>query len=222
MKITDEILSLPPYISTSWKNIQSLSMPQDRQFSMLIITLSDGKRVEIPDLGKELIETIFDAHARFLEKNQSEAEKISHSFKLGIPFSLDGNSESFNTSLLHNPNQADTADLPKEILEKIISIGKIIGIDNMPGLSEAIKDCNCIHCQIARAFKGSSDTTSEETVSDEDLKFTEWNISQKEEKLYRVTNPLDEHEYYDVFLGNPIGCTCGKKDCEHIMAVLRS
>ncbi|NGX33463.1 MAG: hypothetical protein K1060chlam4_01531, partial [Candidatus Anoxychlamydiales bacterium] len=40
--------------------------------------------------------------------------------------------------------------------------------------------------------------------------------------LYRVTNPLDENEHYSVFLKDPIGCTCGKKNCEHVKAVLNS
>ena len=33
-------------------------------------------------------------------------------------------------------------------------------------------------------------------------------------------DPLDPNEHYNVFLGTPLGCTCGEKDCEHIRAVL--
>ena len=40
--------------------------------------------------------------------------------------------------------------------------------------------------------------------------------------LIVVTNPLDANEHYNVFLGDPIGCTCGQKNCEHIRAVLNS
>ncbi|MGH2612567.1 MAG: hypothetical protein ACRDFB_05905, partial [Rhabdochlamydiaceae bacterium] len=62
----------------------------------------------------------------------------------------------------------------------------------------------------------------EEEVSDEDLKFRTWDIKQENDKLYSVTNPLDKKEHYNVFLGKPLGCTCGNKNCEHIQAVLKS
>jgi hypothetical protein len=61
-----------------------------------------------------------------------------------------------------------------------------------------------------------------EEVSDEDLKFRDWEIKQTAEQLYTVTNPLDANEHYNVFLGSPLGCTCGDKNCEHIRAVLTS
>jgi hypothetical protein len=35
-------------------------------------------------------------------------------------------------------------------------------------------------------------------------------------------NPLDHKEHYNVFLGDPIGCSCGNNNCEHIQAVLKS
>ena len=62
----------------------------------------------------------------------------------------------------------------------------------------------------------------EEIVSDEDLKFKTWDIVQTGEKLYDVTNPLDTKEQYHVYLGEPVGCTCGEQYCEHIRAVLSS
>ena len=61
-----------------------------------------------------------------------------------------------------------------------------------------------------------------EEVTDEDLKFRTWDIKQPGKKLYLVTNPLDNNENYNVFLGKPVGCTCGQKYCEHIKAVLNS
>ena len=60
----------------------------------------------------------------------------------------------------------------------------------------------------------------EEIVSDEDLAFRDWEIKQTTDEKYQVTNPLDANEQYNVFLGNPLGCTCGEKNCEHIRAVL--
>jgi hypothetical protein len=61
-----------------------------------------------------------------------------------------------------------------------------------------------------------------EEISDDDLKFRDWEIAQTEANLYSVTNPLDPSEHYSVFLGEPLGCTCGSKNCEHIKAVLKS
>jgi PhoH-like ATPase len=49
-----------------------------------------------------------------------------------------------------------------------------------------------------------------------------WGIEQTAEQLYKVTNPLDANEQYNVFLGTPLGCTCGLKNCEHIRAVLNT
>jgi len=62
----------------------------------------------------------------------------------------------------------------------------------------------------------------EEEVSDEDLTFQDWEVKQEGDKLYLVTNPLDRDERYRVFLGKPLGCTCGKTNCEHIRMVLSS
>ena len=44
---------------------------------------------------------------------------------------------------------------------------------------------------------------------------------QTDEKMFTVTNRLDKNEKFNVYLGKPIGCTCGKEGCEHILAVLR-
>ena len=57
-------------------------------------------------------------------------------------------------------------------------------------------------------------------MNEEDLKFRNWEIEQTADKLYIVTNPFDKNEHYSVFLGDPLGCTCGEKNCEHIRAVL--
>ena len=93
--------------------------------------------------------------------------------------------------------------------------------------------CNCMYCQIARAFSDKEslvdqDTVNpeiEEAVSDVELTFREdWiiNPESSNKNLYLVINPSDEAEKYTVFLGKPIGCTCGEKNCEHIRAVLNS
>jgi len=62
----------------------------------------------------------------------------------------------------------------------------------------------------------------EEEVSAEDLKFRDWDIVQSGDDVYIVTNPLNAEEQYNVYLGNPVGCTCGQPNCEHIRSVLNS
>ena len=86
-------------------------------------------------------------------------------------------------------------------------------------------NCNCMHCQVSRALQigmGINPENLDEAVDEQDLKFRDWDILEEGAHLYRVTNPLDENEHYSVFLKDPIGCTCGKKNCEHIKAVLNS
>ena len=62
----------------------------------------------------------------------------------------------------------------------------------------------------------------EEDVRDDELQFEQWSISSAGDKLYNVVNRLDEQEKYRVYLGHPVGCTCGREGCEHILAVLKS
>ena len=47
-------------------------------------------------------------------------------------------------------------------------------------------------------------------------------ITQTGDKLFTVVNKLDPQENYHVYLGHPVGCTCGKQGCEHILVVLKS
>ncbi|TXI42304.1 MAG: hypothetical protein E6Q59_00990, partial [Nitrosomonas sp.] len=68
MKVTPKIISIPPYISTSWLNVHSVHMTD----GILIITLSEGDAVYIPDLTLQEIDLIFKAHAIFLEEEQDE------------------------------------------------------------------------------------------------------------------------------------------------------
>jgi hypothetical protein len=232
MKINPKILSIPPFISTSWKNIISLHMEQYDSHPVVIVNMVNGTRVELPPLDSPIIEAIFIAHAKFLELEQHTSQNkttvqnrpteaiLSFGFspiKMGI--------ENLGSALQHNPEAADSPDLPKEVVEKIVAVSKAMGIEDPSLLPKAEPHCNCMHCQIARALQGESkqdENKEEEIVTDEDLKFRLWDVIQTSDKLYCVSNPLDIDEQYSVFLGEPIGCTCGQKNCEHIRAVLNS
>lgn len=217
MKITPKILSIPPYLSTNWSNIASLQLRSKNERSLLIITLNDGAQIEIPSMAQSDIDEIFQAHANFSE-GETPLLKNSLSFTLPLKSTDEGAIiDPLNATMQHNPEQADLRPIPPHVLEKIGSIVRSFGIENTPFLDQAITDCNCIYCQLSRSLR-----PVEEVVEETDLKFRDWEVSQKEEKLYHVVNPLDKNEYYDVFLGEPIGCTCGSKNCEHICAVLNT
>ncbi|MCH9616912.1 MAG: hypothetical protein SP4CHLAM5_03780 [Chlamydiia bacterium] len=226
MKINEHILSIPPHISTAWENVSHLQM--NTQGSLEVI-LHNGTKVTIPNLEADVLEKVFAAHALSIESQPATQS--------GNPFGLDLNTsgmvlsgmENFTGMMQHDPNQSDAPNLPIEILEKISEMGKAMGIDtdtfNIP---EGDPNCNCPYCQISRAVHGKQhlqekeDNSIEKEVSQEELTFREWNIDQKNDKLYEVTNPFEESEKYSVYLGDPIGCTCGKNNCEHILAVLKS
>ena len=141
--------------------------------------------------------------------------------------------DSLGSALHHNALHANMPDLPKEILMKISAIAKIVAPDDYQGLPKPEPHCNCTHCQIARAVQSGLDgdkeiqsaaiqNEAEEMVSEADLNFQQWEIHQTDEKLYTCSNRLDSQEKYSVYLGDPVGCTCGKQGCEHILAVLKS
>lgn len=244
MKINSKILSIPPFISTCWKNIASLHIENQQPTLILIITLINGVRIEVPDLESAMIEAIFAAHARFLEQEDKSAQpKGSPKTPIGFPriheqiISMElplkqgiANMENLGTLLQHNPDQADSPDLPPDILEKITQLSKTLGIDDPNVVPKPEPHCNCMRCQIARAMQkglgcdGDQEECKEheELVSDEDLKFRTWDVAQTGDKLYLVSNPIDDEEHYNVFLGDPIGCTCGQPHCEHVRAVLNT
>lgn len=226
MKINSKVLSIPPYISTAWDNVASLHVEDEDGVSVLIVDLLSGQQLKIPGLSHQSLQLVFSAHEKHLE----EKERLeTSSIELSTPMNFPGGEgmEDLSAAMRHNPDQANAPDLPPEMLEKISKVAEAIGIDenNVP---ESQPHCNCVYCQIARAMHGEIHSESlapeqiEEEISDDDLKFKEWDIVQIEENLYKITNPLDTNESYQVFLGSPVGCTCGHNDCEHIKAVLNS
>lgn len=227
MKINSKMLSIPPYISTSWENVLSLQL--EELTGNLIISLKNNSKVSIPHLSGETIEEVFNAHSEFIDHQEKSKPPLNprNGLNIGIvPNGVDG--EMFGSVMQHDITQKESPNLPPEIINKVAGVAKALGVDleafNLP-IGEP--HCNCPYCQIARAIQGISkpdmdDLLKEEEVLDAELKFREWDIKQLEKQLYDVTNPIDSTEHYQVFLGHPIGCTCGKSNCEHIRAVLKS
>lgn len=223
MKITSSLLSIPPYISTPWKNIASLHTEEKEGLSILIISLQNKTKIEIPDLDKDSITKIFETHANSLEPAASAPfpdNPILGPFSFRLPFPSNNSIiDSLGSSMEHNEAQTNLPPLAPDVLKKISIVARAFGLEDLSALPSAKEDCNCIYCQVIRAL---TEEKAEEEISEADLKFQNWKIEQTAEKLYLVTNPLDLAEYYNVYLGDPIGCTCGKKHCEHIKEVLNS
>jgi hypothetical protein len=214
MKITDKILSIPPYLSTPWSQIASLQSRATGSSYTLIVTLKSNLLVEVPGLDPTSLEQIFEAHTRHTESESPFASPIH--FKL--PIQPDG---SLSSALQHNPEQSDLPDMPPEVLDRMTTIGKAFGLEDTSALPAPESNCNCIYCQVVRAL-GTSPQVEEDLVTEADLHFRDWEVKQTAPNLYTVTNPLDAAEHYTVFLGTPIGCTCGQTHCEHIKATLSS
>ncbi len=239
VKITDKIVSIPPYISTTWDKVSTLHKKHDS----LVFTLLNGTNIEIDSLSDDAVNQIFAAHAAFLEHAPtvtSQAKPLAHTPTMALsqfdqifaaPLKIVfGTLESVAQALQHNPAYSDLPPIPEEIAAKLASLAKILNPDDVRAMPEPVADCNCMHCQMMRLIKGSTPQAhpdhphfekSEDEISDEELQFEEWQVHSIGEKMYLVTNKLDPNEQYTVFLGEPIGCTCGKANCEHIVAVLR-
>lgn len=158
----------------------------------------------------------------------------------GAPQSIFGNDDmtfrfgfagidGLGTAIQHNPSQMNAPDIPQEVLDKIAGIAKVIAPTDPDAIPKAEPHCNCMHCQIARAIHNEMkaievqqpEAVLDEEIKPEELNFCQWEIKATDENLYTVTNRLDTQEKYSVYLGHPVGCTCGKDNCEHIIAVLR-
>lgn len=240
IKINEKILSIPPYISTHWSRVATLHT----KGNSLTVTLVDGETIHISGLQTDTIEMIFNYHAAYLQNSVSPSAPTSTPTSLqnkmdAINGLLDqlgnppirlafGTLDGLNTAMQHNPSQANAPDLPSELLQKISAISKIVAPEEELYL-KAEPSCNCFYCQIARAINSATHQIEEphgeiqeEEVKEEELQFQQWTIMQTGDKLFSVTNRLDNHEKYSVYLGQPVGCTCGKQGCEHILAVLKS
>jgi hypothetical protein len=232
MKINEKLLSIPPYLSTTWSRINTVHRKGDK----LVITLKDEELIYIPNLEQKEIDLIFEYHSAYLENQQhpnlplfkeEEEQKESASMHFAFGSSKDG----LNSMMMeHNPDQKDAKDVPIEVLQKIQHIMQIVSPNNDITIPTPEVGCNCFHCQIARALHVTSNNSPDllnenieaEEVSIEELQFQDWRVMQTGDQLFTVINCLDDQENYKVYLGQPIGCTCGKEGCEHILAVLKS
>ncbi|SCA58692.1 hypothetical protein AB751O23_AK_00190 [Chlamydiales bacterium SCGC AB-751-O23] len=254
MKINDRILSIPPYISTTWDNVISIQVIEK---DTVLITLLDGTKVKAPGLNDADIKHIFQSHIKYVEAEEEEEHENNLKFALSeaadsakeanhlspqdllsklllsspkdsldIPIQLGmDEAQGLGLGMQHNPMQKNAPKLPIELLKKVSNIAKIFAEDKFSVPEVPSETCNCFYCQIVRAMQPEEEEEEldiNEPVKDEELKFRLWDILDSGNQTYHVTNPLDAAEEYWVYLKPPVGCTCGKKDCEHVKSVLES
>ncbi len=251
--VTNHFLSIPPYVSTSWEQIETMRVvTNNRGEQELLVNLRNGEKISIPNPSNDLIFKAFQHHASSLNQEPKSPSKTTSSTSTDIPpplhspflTSILGNSsfeeqggtgvkigagflDNLGGALSHNEEQRNLPDLPRDLLDKVAAVSKMLAQDEDLPSPDYKENCNCMHCQIARAVHkgfGANEELIEddEPVTEEDLRFREWDIEQKDEHLFKVSNPISPDEVYSVYLGDPLGCTCGKKHCEHIKAVLNS
>lgn len=237
MKLTPKIFSIPPYISTRWEFVLSLRVTDD----VLVVTLKDGTICTIPNLPKETIDQIFTLHTEAEESQDRERENLQpllESMKAGFKDLMQmlsklgsGTTGPLGKAIEHDPSNANLPELPPDMIKKVQMLLKVIPKEDILGMPQNVPGCHCMYCQINRILRQSIEVgeesepdllTESEPVEEKDLQFSEWIVEPLGDKLYKVTSALNHSEEYRVFLGDPIGCTCGKPRCEHILAVLRS
>src|SRR3989339_1424676 len=110
MRINHKVLSIPPYVSTSWKNISSLQSKKDNEQHSLLVYLQDGSCILIPNLEEVVVQAIFAAHAKYMELDKVSAQ-TSDIKKQPAPFQ-DSNSgikffeiENISSMLCHNEQE---------------------------------------------------------------------------------------------------------------------
>jgi hypothetical protein len=236
MIINPKILNIPPFISTQWSQIEFLTT----EGNLLCVHLKSGKSVSIPELNEETIQKVFQMHGSYAEiERPANLPHIpplpmhppvtygSVGFKIAF---ANGDPQALGLPLQHMEELREAPNLPPEVLEKVKTISKLVPAEDLVNSPKPVEQCNCPFCQIAnvihndaaQALQQVAVEVIDEPVKDEDLKFEQWSISQTGEQLFEVRNKLDLTESYNVFLGEPVGCTCGRNGCEHILAVLKS
>lgn len=239
VKVTDQLICIPPYISARWDQISYVESVNETnsESPILKLHLINGQIISIPNLDGSLVETIFREHQLYLEtsfgkKALKEDNKLSSFVNVLQQLSKDVDIQILSSSnlfssllsanpldtiLQHIPEHKDHPDAPSEVLEKIVSILRMFPNGALSAQIKPERHCNCLHCQVGKLIL---EEEQDNEVSQEDLSFREWDVTQDGEYLYIVTNPLNPEEQFSVYLGTPIGCTCGQTNCEHIRAVL--
>lgn len=208
MIINKQILSIPPFISTSWRDVELLLSDGH---STLNIYLKNGTLVKISNLQKDDLDLIFKVHQDILLTPEQPH----------IPSLIDPLLFSFSGPLLeHDPDLKDASPLPDEVKIKLKSLLEGFPKLDKIKLPEVHSDCNCPFCQVMSLIQ--DDENDDDIVTDDDLHFSTWKQDHLTEHLIKLIHPFNEEEIYLVSLDTPVTCSCGQTGCEHIEHVLRN
>jgi len=210
MIVNTKLLSIPPYISTSWKDVELLLSDGEHTLN---VYLKNGTIIKIAHLLKEQLELIFKVHQEVLMQKPKD---IPPSLIDPLFFNFSG------PFLEHDPEMSDAEPLPEEIKLKLKSL-----VDTFPKLEKSKlpkfhDNCNCPHCQLMALLSDEEDTCEiEEVIDDKDLQFALWNVEKLTDKDFKLSHP-DEPEIFHVNLNQTPCCSCQKPCCEHLAYVLRN
>lgn len=194
MKITSKILSIPPYLSTSWYEVDSLFQSED---GALVVALTNGMQVRLEHLSTEVVHTIFMAHARFLEeeaeREEEEDDEVSEllssphaevEFSVHSPFAMgevdEMSGDAMKIFMEHDPSRSLGPLLPEPLLKRVTSLAKMFLPPDMIPLDSSHENCRCPFCQIVRALSGTPQPLLEE--GEEKKKSTDLREEAREKK----------------------------------------
>ena len=201
MKITSKILSIPPYLSTSWYDVDSLFQSDD---GVLVVAMANGTQVRLENLSSEVVHTIFDAHERFLEEEAEREEDEDEDedeeglilgkgtrgeieFSVHAPLMSDQFDErggdAMKIFMEHDPSRSLGPLLPEALLKRITSLAKMFLPQDMIPLDASHENCRCPFCQIVRALSGVPQPVSQE---DEDKSADLQVTREKKERSHRA------------------------------------
>ena len=217
MNVNAHYLSFPPHLSTSWDQVAALFMKSNGRIE---VQLKSGENVLLPEMTSEETEVVFRYHSLYLLKQAGGTGTAMTPFLGGFRLEI-GSSEGLVLPLQHNPDDAQSPELPEEAIMKIAEMAKSIVPPEHLDAFIPESDCRCTYCEIARIIRGEQEDLAEIALLEEKQE-SAWEVRPMGNKLYSVVNQKDQQESYSVYLGEPIGCTCGKSRCVHILTVLKS
>lgn len=236
MKINSNVISIPPYITTSWENVNVINVEIDKdKKKILIISLESGDQIKIPELSDEDIHNVTSSFESFIEKTSNEQNFVDHNSMIsGLTevfqqFINDGKTSQATMSqspgigvvkvpLGHSALHSNMPIFDPESLRNIIKTIKAIGEGrNLFEKGEYQECCNCIYCQ---ACKFLQEEKTENELKEENLEFaSSWNVEEVNSNEYLVSNK-ENNSTFNVKLEPSVACSCGSNKCEHIRIVL--
>lgn len=228
MKINKNMLSIPPYITTTWDNITCVQacVVQD-EFVDIKICLADGEKVEVPHVPEKIFNKIRDEYEKFIESSSINTPADLGGIASGIADIFQGANRELpaigrgeNVGVIgfpvsgHPRQHHEAPVLGKEALRQIT---KTLGEKAFEG--EYITKCNCIYCQSCRFVQDKKNKESGEKP----LEFSDaWLVEEVGTDKFIVRDKMKESNVFTVYLKPKIICSCGSNVCEHIKATLFS